>query len=689
LRLSDVVSVVREYGLRWLMWRMWYELQLRRGFRQGFPEGQEPSRLLSEAVGIAPETIDEWLTQAWEASNGKFFLARDIREHGHAVHNPDQVLQRAEQVLQGRFLYFSRWERKLGNPPIWFTGAKEGAYWPDQVHWSRITDLSPDLGDIKYVWEPARFGHVFTLARAYAITGDERFPETFWTHVESWVSANLPQMGPHWRCAQEMSLRSMAWIFGLYAFRQSPSSTPERVALLLKQVWYHACNVEKLHWYAAECVKNNHAISEAAFLHTVGSALPFLPHAARWRTKGIQYLAHELSWQVYDDGTYIQHSMNYARFVVQILTWAISVAAANAAPLPPIVEDRAKRLLEFMVAMQDPESGRVPNYGSNDGALIFPLTSCDYLDYRPALQALGVALGQPSPYGPGAWDEEATWFTAGRPLIRRVPEHRRSQAFVEGGYYALRGTDSYGVIRCATYRHRPAQADMLHLDVWYHGHNVLIDAGTYSYNLVPPWSGYFVGTAAHNTVTVDGRDQMKKGSRFMWLHWTKSRLLKFESTPSFTTFVGEHSSYAPVIHRRTVMLEDDVYVVIDDLTGGEGTHRFRLHWLLGDFELDHTDNGGIIRLPGREDRTLQLAILAADQVQTSWARADEHSPRGWQSLYYGERIPAWSFEALAEGKSARFVTLLGPLDKVTQRLPLLASDLANPFQSSTTSHATH
>ena len=42
--------------------------------------------------------------------------------------------------------------------------------------------------------------------------------------------------------------------------------------------------------------------------------------------------------------------------------------------------------------MQDPVSGRVPNYGSNDGALLFPLSACDYLDYRPALNALSVVL---------------------------------------------------------------------------------------------------------------------------------------------------------------------------------------------------------------------------------------------------------------------------------------------------------
>src|SRR5438309_320961 len=46
------------------------------------------------------------------------------------------------------------------------------------------------------------------------------------------------------------------------------------------------------------------------------------------------------------------------------------------------------------------------------------------------------------------------------------------EAFPMGGYYTLRGETTHALIRCGTYRHRPMQADMLHLDVWYHGHNI-------------------------------------------------------------------------------------------------------------------------------------------------------------------------------------------------------------------------
>ena len=53
--------------------------------------------------------------------------------------------------------------------------------------------------------------------------------------------------------------------------------------------------------------------------------------------------------------------------------------------------------------------------------------------------------------------------------------------------------------------------DQLHFDLWWHGINVAQDAGTYLYNGEPPWDNPLVSTRVHNTITIDGRDQMTRG----------------------------------------------------------------------------------------------------------------------------------------------------------------------------------
>ena len=61
--------------------------------------------------------------------------------------------------------------------------------------------------------------------------------------------------------------------------------------------------------------------------------------------------------------------------------------------------------------------------------------------------------------------------------------------------------------------------DQLHFDLWWHGLNITQDAGIYLYNGEPPWDNPLVSTRVHNTITVDGLDQMTRGGRFLTLDW--------------------------------------------------------------------------------------------------------------------------------------------------------------------------
>jgi hypothetical protein len=423
VRFADTFAIVREYGVEWAYWRARYEVWRRSGrLRAAFPPVENTQTELAKAVEIPVARLTDFLLEQWAERGGRFFLPANVCVLREAIAQPETVVRQAEDILAGKLRFFHRSEREVGNPPDWFLAAKEGARWPADWHWSQIHDLTATWGDIKYVWEPSRFTHTFTLARAYALTGDERYPQTFWMQVEDWIAANQPERGPHWRCGQEMALRCLAWIFGLMVFRRSRAATPERQAALISQLWYHGGHIEKIHWYAKRCVRNNHAMSETIGLFTIGALFPFLPGAARWREQGLPELLEEADWQFYADGAYIQHSMNYQRLVTQLFTWAFRLAQVNAMPLPKRLRQTAVKSLQFLTAFQDTSTGRLPNYGANDGALLFPLASCDYRDYRPMLNALALVLGEPPLYPPGPWDEEAAWFVGGVSAPRLVEE---------------------------------------------------------------------------------------------------------------------------------------------------------------------------------------------------------------------------------------------------------------------------
>ena len=90
------------------------------------------------------------------------------------------------------------------------------------------------------------------------------------------------------------------------------------------------------------------------------------------------------------------------------------------------------------------------------------------------------------------------------------------------GYHRIGAENSWALVRAGRYTRRPFQADQLHVDLWWHGLNLARDAGTYLYNGEPPWNNGLAGTAVHNTVMVDRRDQMRRAGRFLWLDWAQA-----------------------------------------------------------------------------------------------------------------------------------------------------------------------
>lgn len=672
MRVSDVPTVVREYGADWLAWRVGYEALLRTGAIRHV-SAVPPRAALAKALGVDVERIEETLAARARASPRRFFFDKLPGAALHAIDDGGAARAEADAVLSGGLLFWRRHLRAVGDPPDWSLGDPTRARWPTTPHWSEVPDLSAEAGDIKEVWEPARFTHVFALSRAFAREPNDAYPEAFWRHVESWIAANPRERGPHWRCGQEISLRLLAWTWGLHAFADHPSSTPARVGALLASVWEQAHHVRRVHWYARRCVRNNHAVSEGVALFTVGVAFPFLPDADAFRDLGARAIARELAWQVYEDGAYVQSSTNYARLAAQLVTWAIRLGERAGAPLDPVVRERGARLLAYLLALQDPRSGRVPNFGANDGALLFPLATGDFLDHRATNAALARALGMPSPYAPGPWDEASVWFVvdAAGHAPSTIPQRL---AFPVGGTYVLRADGVHAVVRAGTPAHRPLQSDMMHLDAFVDGENVLIDPGTSSYNLPPAWRDWFSGTRGHNTVMVDGRDPMRRGAKFMWLDWPRCVVHERASGPDAALVDAEHFGYAPVAHRRRVLLDGDLLCAIDEVGGDAEAHDVRLHWLLADLAASTRDDGATLTLPSGKE--VDLLVRSGAATRASWARADADPPRGWHAPHYDERLPALSGAWKARAARARFVTLLGPPARVRALAALGAEELA-------------
>lgn len=676
-RFTTLWQLSRHMGPAWVLFRLQYAWRLRSGMlRRVLPLCRWDDVPLEKALRAERaqqprhELITEFRQQLAQNSELPGTFPADATAHfadwDTACPQASPVLE-ADRALQGEFTFFGGTVRNLGMPPQWHQNPMSGDVAPSDRHWSDLGDFG--FGDIKFIWEPSRFSFVYSLVRAYARTGDERYAEAFWALTESWRRENPPQAGVNWKCGQEIAVRCLAWCFGLKAFLNSSATTDVRIGQLLEMLALSGKRIAANIDYAVS-QQNNHGISEAAGLWTLGCLLPFLEAAENWRATGRQLLNQLATDLFYEDGAFSQHSFNYQRVGLHAYLWSLRVGDATGHSL----ESRLKQLVaksgEFLHALQDETSGRLPRYGANDGALILPLNSCDPADYRPLIQACGVIGEGRCFYEPGPWNEDLLWLGEGLPQERCATETPREDVSTSSGYHTMRSENGLLFTRTARFRHRPSHADLLHVDLWWKGHNVAQDAGTYSYNARDIGDGSLGRTFVHNAVTVDGAEQMERASRFLWLPWARATMRqrsRHESLP-LACWEGRHDGFrrlsAPVeTGRAIVRVGSEHWLVLDRLTSREA-HRYRLHWLLIDWPwetFETTADTCVLQAPIAEE-TYRLEVGTTSSARFAMERGTAESDVGWCAPHYGTKAACPAVTAELEADSALFWTLLGPAD---------------------------
>jgi hypothetical protein len=584
----------------------------------------------------------------------------------------DQLYQEANEIVNG-------YVRLFGGQPI----PLELTLPEPLENWTNYEKGNYLIGnkDIKYIWEPGRFGWACKLAMAYHLSNDEQYAETFWSYTEKFIFSNSPYLGPHWSSAQEVAIRLVALAFAVQIFAQSKQTTSERLQKIVGSIAIHAERIPPTLVYARS-QNNNHLITEALGLYTASAVIPQHPLAPRWHKLGWHWLKYAFRTQISEDGTYTQHSTNYHRLMLQAALWAHALHEHSFSnePIPLDYSIRLEAATRWLWKLVDPQTGYVPNLGHNDGAYILPLTVCDYQDYRPVIHAASRIFLKTSLTPLGPWDDLCTWLCL--PLDRYQQEaglnHWHLTPQQEGSTTQIphllinHKNNSWATMRVATYHSRPAHADQLHLDLWWRGYNLAQDPGTYLYNSPPPWENSLTSAFVHNTLVIDGQEFMQRAGRFLYLDWAQASVLECQSSAKggYESLTARHDGYRNigVFHSRKVIVNSEGHwVVIDHLDGPPNhIHTARLHWLLPDWEykiLEHSNNNdfpeyGIhikspfgwvglkIRMTSKHEKKLPECPMNFQLVRAGETLIGSGTAlpiTGWTSPTYGDKIPALAY----------------------------------------------
>jgi hypothetical protein len=203
----------------------------------------------------------------------------------------------------------------------------------------------------------------------------------------------------------------------------------------------------------------------------------------------------------------------------------------------------------------------------------------------------------------------------------------------------LRTARAMALLRYPRYRFRPSQSDVLHLDLWLDGINLLRDAGTYSYNTSPRWLAYFGGTVGHNTVQFDDRDQMPRISRFLVGDWLETRNLEnLHEEGGHVCFGAGYRDRLGACHHRHVRLGETGLEVVDAVSGFKLKAVMRWRLAPGQWAMERLPGG--VRLQNAAMSPLLLEVTSsAEPVRCEIVE-------GWESRFYGEmtQVPVLEVE---------------------------------------------
>lgn len=471
----------------------------------------------------------------------------------------------AESFLAHRFPLLGR-EVSTGPQIRWRRDPERGLETPARYFRSiPYLDCSRS-GDHKLIWELNRHQHLVLLAQAYRLSGRSQYLEEIQRQLESWMEQNRFQCGINWASALEVGFRALSWI---WVYHLAGGDLPEGFRRRwLRELYRHGCHLERnfSHYFS----RNTHLIGEAVALHALGVLFPSFPRAARWARQGGEVVRRELGYQVRADGSHFEQSGYYHVYALDffLLDYLLSGRPAERRPV-------LARMAEYLDALLG--AGRsLPLVGDDDGGRVFHSYGRCTEFGRATLATCAVALGEDREFAPADLYPQAVWWLgeeAWAAVAKTGPRcGSRSRLFAGAGLAILRAGPFEAIVDAGPFgagRGGHSHSDTLSVVARYGGEEILVDAGTFTYVTDSAWRDWFRGSAAHNTVRVNGRNQAEARPWFGWRGQPLVRIREWASAES-CDFLDAECRYGGVLHRRRVLLlKPALLFVLDDVEGPE------------------------------------------------------------------------------------------------------------------------
>ncbi len=503
---------------------------------------------------------------------------------------PDAMTLRADRIIEQRFS-FQGTDFFFHDKVDWHHSLHVNKAWP-AGHWSEIPFRQiKELGDIKTCWEMNRHQFFVTLALAYLKTDNVKYYAALRQFLHGWCDQNTPESGVNYISNLEIGTRCLSWIYTDRLLRNSTVYDDETKERLHRNIYTQARHLAEYLPYTEKTARNIHLIGSAAALALVALSYPEWQDSARWLNRALEALWSTFDEQVHPDGLHFEASPGYHLQATEFMLMLFARMRRERRPIPAKAYTLLEKMATALRLIRLPD-GSLPNINDNDDSFAFPLEIPVSERIQGVLAAMAVLYERPD-FKAAAGPEFPLYA---RLLLgdssamdyRLIPEYTEDfqplTAFHDSRIFVIRDENNYALLKNnpdtfpqSVHNH----ADLLHILLYIDGKPVLVDGGTYRYNDGSGYRNALRGTAAHNTLMVDKKNQAEPRHNFGWHSLTRAGSSETQQGPDFVLIDAEHDSYdnMDITHRRILVYfrPHKVWAVIDRLEGSD-THLFEQFW---------------------------------------------------------------------------------------------------------------
>ncbi len=503
-------------------------------------------------------------------------------------------------------------------------------------------------------WHRNRQQYLFTLAKVYLITKDSIFAKKICRDILDWIEQNPPYKGEDWKSPLETAIRLISWVWAYSLTKEAGLLEGRFYKIFLNSIFMQTKFIyQNLSFFSSSA--NNHLIGEASALFIIGVLFPEFKDSKRWREKGIKILAEEIERQTFEDGGTKEQAIHYQGFVMDFYLQTILLAKKNNIELPEIIYKRFEQMVNFLINLMD-SKGNAPFIGdSDDGFAIRFSEDINFNNLRSLVVSAAVLFNKKGfKFDGWGFDEKNLWLFGKKGLERfnqletltfKLP----SKALTESGYYIMRsngysGTEEVMIFDCSGLGYLSiaahGHADCLSLTLSIDGKEFLVDPGTYLYHLGGIWRDYFKGTASHNTIRIDGKDQSESLGPFLWGRKARPFLGCWESKEGYDYVEGLHTGYLklrdPVLHKRQVNYNkrESTWKIYDNIYA----KKEHLTEIFFHFSSECKVNMVQKNILNIENMGICISMVLDTKLQWNLESGSVYPIAGWQSRRFGKKI---------------------------------------------------